>query len=113
MSWGAAHDETEFNSTERRGSTGSSVKFSIAFVLGEAHLRRIPTRYSAYYNELRTHRSLDKDAPIHRAMQHVGRVISVPVLGRLHHHYCTDFWYRQVPPSDLSAREEKAKVLKH
>jgi transposase InsO family protein len=57
-------------------------------VLGEAHLRWILTRYSAYYNELRTHRSLDKDAPIHRAIQHVGRVISVPVLGGLHHHYC-------------------------
>jgi transposase InsO family protein len=57
-------------------------------VLGEAHLRRILTRYSAYYNELRTHRSLDKDAPIHRAIQHTGRVISVPVLGGLHHHYC-------------------------
>jgi transposase InsO family protein len=57
-------------------------------VLGEAHLRRILTRYSAYYNELRTHRSLDKDAPIHRAIQHVGRVISLPVLGGLHHHYC-------------------------
>jgi transposase InsO family protein len=35
-------------------------------VLGEAHLR-----YAAYYNELRTHRSLGKDAPIHRAIQHV------------------------------------------
>src|SRR3981081_2915042 len=35
-------------------------------VLGEAHLR-----YAAYYNELRTHRALAKDAPIHRAIQHV------------------------------------------
>src|SRR5207247_3172886 len=26
-------------------------------VLGEAHLRRILTKYAAYYNELRTHRS--------------------------------------------------------
>ena len=43
---------------------------------------------SAYYNELRTHRSLDKDAPIHRATQHVGRIISAPLLGGLHHHYC-------------------------
>jgi hypothetical protein len=31
-------------------------------VLGEAH-----AKYAAYYNELRTHRSLGKDAPIHRA----------------------------------------------
>ena len=57
-------------------------------VLGEAHLRRILTKYAAYYNELRTHRSLGKDAPIHRAVQHVGRIASVPVLGGLHHHYC-------------------------
>ncbi|MGZ3308154.1 MAG: integrase core domain-containing protein [Xanthobacteraceae bacterium] len=30
-------------------------------VPGEAHLRRILTKYSAYYNELRTHRSLGKE----------------------------------------------------
>src|SRR4030088_32364 len=41
-------------------------------VLGEAHLRRVLTKYAAYYNELRTHRSLGKDASIHRAIQHVG-----------------------------------------
>jgi transposase InsO family protein len=57
-------------------------------VFGKAHLRRILTKYAAYYNELRTHRSLDKDAPIHRAIQHVGRIVSEPVLGGLHHHYC-------------------------
>src|ERR1700680_792699 len=56
-------------------------------VLGEAHLRRILSKYAAYYNELRTHRSLNKDAPIHRAIQHVGGIISTPVLGGLHHQY--------------------------
>ena len=30
-------------------------------VLDETHIRRILTKYVAYYNELRTHRSLDKD----------------------------------------------------
>src|SRR5260221_13457505 len=57
-------------------------------VLGEAHLRRILTKYATYYNELRTHRSLNKDAPIRRAIQHEGRIASVPVLAGLHHHYC-------------------------
>ncbi len=57
-------------------------------VLGETHLRRILTKYAVYYNELRTHRSLNKDAPIYRAIQHVGRIASAPVLGGLHHHYC-------------------------
>src|SRR5665811_338830 len=31
-------------------------------VFGEAHLRRILGAYAAYYNESRTHRSLNKDA---------------------------------------------------
>ncbi len=56
-------------------------------VLGEAHLRRILTRYAAYYNELRTHRSLNKDAPIHRAIQNVGSIISTPINCGLHHYY--------------------------
>jgi transposase InsO family protein len=56
-------------------------------VLSEAHLRRILTKYAAYYNELRTHRSLNKDAPIHRAIQHMGAIVSAPVLGGLHHQY--------------------------
>jgi hypothetical protein len=55
---------------------------------GRRHLRRILTKYAAYCNELRTHRPLDKDAPIHRAIQHVGRIISAPILCGLHHHYC-------------------------
>src|SRR5438477_2357114 len=57
-------------------------------ILGESHLRRILRKYAVYYNELRTHRSLNKDAPIRRAIQHVGRIVSAPVLGGLHHHYC-------------------------
>ena len=32
--------------------------------------------------------ALDKDAPIHRAIQHVGRIVSAAVVGGLHHHYC-------------------------
>jgi transposase InsO family protein len=56
-------------------------------VLGEAHLRRILSRYAAYNNEVRTHRSLNKDAPIHRAIQHVGSIVSAQILGGLHHHY--------------------------
>jgi transposase InsO family protein len=58
-----------------------------AIVLGEAHLRRLLTKYAAYYNELRTHRSLNKDAPVHRAVQYAGRLVSAPILGGLHHKY--------------------------
>jgi hypothetical protein len=38
--------------------------------------------------KLRTHRSLNKDAPIHRAIQRLGAIASQPVLGGLHHQYC-------------------------
>ena len=41
-------------------------------VFGEAHLRRILSVYAAYYNESRTHRSLNKDAPFHRAIERLG-----------------------------------------
>jgi len=56
-------------------------------VLGEAHLRRILRSYAHYYNDIRTHRSLDKDAPVSRPVQRTGITSSRPVLGGLHHHY--------------------------
>jgi hypothetical protein len=40
-----------------------------------------------YYNETRTHLSLNKDAPIPRAAEAVGRILSRPILGGLHHQY--------------------------
>jgi transposase InsO family protein len=56
-------------------------------VLGEAHLRRILQTYARYYNNIRTHRSLDKDAPVSRPIQLTGIISSHPILGGLHHHY--------------------------
>ena len=56
-------------------------------VLGEAHLRRILRAYAGYYNQIRTHRSLDKDAPVSRSVQRTGNISSRPILGGLHHHY--------------------------
>ena len=56
-------------------------------VLGEAHLRRILRSYARYYNDIRTHRSLDKDAPVSRPVQRTGSIKSQPILGELHHHY--------------------------
>src|SRR5450759_2938456 len=40
-----------------------------------------------YYNGARTHRSLNKDAPVPRAVQAVGRILPTPILGGLHHQY--------------------------
>ena len=56
-------------------------------VFGEAHLRRILRSYARYYNDIRTHRSLDKDAPVSRPVQRTGSIKSFQILGRLHHHY--------------------------
>jgi transposase InsO family protein len=56
-------------------------------VLGEAHLRRILRAYARYYNDIRTHRSLDKDAPASRPVHRTGIISSHAILGGLHHHY--------------------------
>jgi transposase InsO family protein len=56
-------------------------------VLSEAHLRKILQAYADYYNGIRTHRSLNKDAPISRPIQRAGLVAARPILGGLHHHY--------------------------
>ena len=56
-------------------------------VLGEEHLRRILRAYARYYNEIRTHRSLDKDAPVSRPVQRTGIISSSPILGGLHYQY--------------------------
>jgi transposase InsO family protein len=49
-------------------------------VLGEAHLRQILQSYARYYNEIRTHRSLDKDAPVARQIQRIGSINQTPSL---------------------------------
>jgi transposase InsO family protein len=56
-------------------------------IFGEAHLRRILSSYAAYYNEVRPHLALGKDAPLRRAVQRSGDIAAIPVLSGLHHHY--------------------------
>jgi transposase InsO family protein len=55
-------------------------------VFGERHLRHVLASYMTYYNDARTQLSVNKDAPIQRAVQAAGRIISTPVLGGLHHY---------------------------
>ncbi len=54
-------------------------------IFGEAHLRRVLHDYANYYNGTRTHLSLGKDTPLHRAIRRDGRIQSIPHLGGLHH----------------------------
>src|SRR3981081_3955593 len=56
-------------------------------VLGEGHLRWILKNYANYYNGVRTHRSLNKDAPVSRQVQRTGVIISRAILGGLHRQY--------------------------
>ena len=56
-------------------------------VFGEAHLRDVLKAYASYYNKVRPHLSLDKDAPDFRGTQKIGRIAAIPILGGLHHHY--------------------------
>ena len=56
-------------------------------VFDEAQLRRVLKNYAAYYNQLRTHLALAKDAPDFRRPQKLGRIAAIPILGGLHHQY--------------------------
>src|SRR5438270_419490 len=56
-------------------------------VFGKRHLRHVLLSYLKYYNEVRTHLSLEKDAPVSRAVERAGSILCRPVLGGLHHQY--------------------------
>jgi transposase InsO family protein len=58
-------------------------------VFNEASLRRTLGSYLDYYHRSRTHLSLEKDSPEPRPVQPptLGRVVSVPQVGGLHHRY--------------------------
>jgi transposase InsO family protein len=58
-------------------------------VLGERHLKRILSSYVDYYNATRTHLSLSKDSPDHRAthLPDRGEVVELNRVGGLHHEY--------------------------
>jgi hypothetical protein len=57
-------------------------------VFGEAHLRRVLKTYASYYNEVRTHLSLDKHSPdFRRPLLPVGDIAAIRILGGLHHQY--------------------------
>jgi transposase len=49
-------------------------------LLTSRQLRRLPQSYARNYNQSRTHRALNKDAPLHRAIESIGAIISRPVL---------------------------------
>jgi transposase InsO family protein len=56
-------------------------------IFGEAHLRQVLSSYAEYYNEVRTHLALGKDAPLSRVVQRSGAIVAIPILSGLHHQY--------------------------
>ena len=58
-------------------------------ILNEEHLRRILREYFLYYHEVRPHMSLGSNSPSGREVEPSaqGQVMSMPVLGGLHHRY--------------------------
>src|SRR5262249_52769685 len=76
-------------------------------ILNEDHLRRILCEYVDYYNNSRTHLSLDQDRPIPRPKQSQikgGQIISVPYLGGLHHRY---EWHGTAQPLNTCCSKKK------
>ena len=61
----------------------------LVIVLGEEHLRRILREYFRYYHEVRPHQSLERNSPVPREVDLPanGGVISIPLVGGLHHRY--------------------------
>jgi transposase InsO family protein len=53
----------------------------------EHHLRHLLLSYMKYYNGARPHLSLEKDAPVSRAVDRAGHILCRPILGGLHHQY--------------------------
>jgi putative transposase len=63
--------------------------FDHVIVFNEAGLHRLVTLYRSYYEQSRTHLSLDKDTPILRPVTPLsnGAVVAIPEVGGLHHRH--------------------------
>jgi hypothetical protein len=64
-------------------------RLNYVIVFSGAHPIRILKSYFAYYHEVRTHLSLDHNAPTPRRVEHPpdGKVIAIPQDGGLHYRY--------------------------
>jgi transposase InsO family protein len=83
----AARSPCQYGYVERLIGSTRRECFDHLIVFGEAHLPRSLKAYAAYYNEVRTHLSLSKDAPKFRRVQSLGSLAVLPWLGGLHHQY--------------------------
>src|ERR1700682_786510 len=77
------HGKTDLLSDSSVRSDGSALTMLLCSASGIS----VTLSYMKYYNEVRTHLSLEKDAPVTRAVAKAGRIIARPILGGLHHQY--------------------------
>jgi putative transposase len=58
-------------------------------IFNEQHLRSVLKSYFNYYHKSRCHLSLGQDSPEPRAIEPLdhGKVVAIPQVGGLHHHY--------------------------
>jgi len=78
--WQNGHVERLIGSIRREG-------LDHLIVFDEAHLRRVLKNYASYYNQVRPHLSLHKNAPDPRRPQKLGPIAAISILGGLHHQY--------------------------
>jgi Integrase core domain len=71
--WQNGHSERMIGSV-RRECTDHLIAFNAD------HLRRLLVKTTTYYNEMRTHVSLGKDAPRTRLIERIGEVVAHPIL---------------------------------
>ena len=83
----ASHAPWQNGHVERLISSIRREALDHLIVFDEAQLRGVLKNYAAYYNRIRTHLSLNKNAPHVRRPQRLGRIAVIPILGGLHHQY--------------------------
>ena len=74
---------------ERLGGTLRREVLDHVIILNERHLRRILSKYLAYYHEARPHLGLERNSPVPRRVEppSEGRVVAIQQVGGLHHRY--------------------------
>jgi hypothetical protein len=76
-----------FKSEGQLEAENAVLRHQLIVLRRQVRVRRTLLAYACSYNNLRTHRSLDKDAPRPRSVQQAGRITSRAILGGLHHQY--------------------------
>ena len=79
-------------------------------VIGETHLRRVLKSYAGYYNNFRTHRSLNKDTPVSRPAQRIGSIKSHAIRGGLAS-LCPGFSFRYIQEARAKAARLPAECV--